>query len=281
MSYCSLEEAWGTPSLKQSSRAPNSLGEKNGISYSVSNQSEFRNNNKIVDRNVNRNVNNTNKRIINNSNSRTNNSRKNVVNYNLINNSSNNNSIEPVSSTINDFSFLDTNLNNDPNLFSEVPQNGNHNNLEMNEEDLSLINSENIQDGSPKPLNPFQDNLGHFNNLNDDLNDDSDVDDDFNNNENSMEQNLVAKNNVELNVDSEMEGFQNSNLNETINNNNNSDLTQKMLMNILDRLDEIERKINTSKSKKNNVHDIILFIIIGIFVLFALDSVFRIGRSTV
>ena len=45
--------------------------------------------------------------------------------------------------------------------------------------------------------------------------------------------------------------------------------------------DAIDKKLSTKKEERNNVHDIILFIVIGIFILFALDSIFRIGRMTV
>ena len=292
MSYCSLEEAWGTPSLQKCSRVSNSSGVRNGVNYTVSNQSPCGNNNNR------QNINNElsdNKRM-NNINSRSNNNKRNRVNYNLINND--NNSIKPVSSTFNEYSFLDANLDDGSNLYSEVPQNGNQNNVpQMEEQNLSLINSENNENNAPKPLNPFNDNHAVFNGLNDDDIDDDD-DDDNNNDVNDVvetnneivnddvyvnNRNNKVFNNLNVNVESE-EGFQNNNLNlnaNSLSNGNNSELTQKMLINILDRLDEIEKKINTSKNQKSNVHDIILFIIIGIFVLFALDSVFRIGRSTV
>ena len=49
----------------------------------------------------------------------------------------------------------------------------------------------------------------------------------------------------------------------------------------MDRLDNLEKMIHSNKKNNNNVHDIILFIIIGIFILFALDSVFKIGKNTI
>lgn len=265
MSYCSLEEAWGSSSLKTNSRLVNTSGQQNGVNYSLTNQS----NKRVPSSNNNRN----NSSIMNNQNSRTKKYKQNKINYNLINPD---NSIKPMSDTFNDYSFLDSNLDDDANMYSEVPRNGNQNNvpLQMEEQDLSLINSENIQDNSPRPLNPFSDNLGSFSIEPDEVEEDEDEDD-----VNVVNNTLL--NDVDIDdVEAENEGFQNNNL--PVNNNiNNADLTQKMLINILERLDEIEKKINTSKNKKNNVHDIILFIIIGIFVLFALDSVFRIGRSTV
>tara|TARA_Y100000389_G_C17179790_1_gene373389 strand:- start:82 stop:681 length:600 start_codon:yes stop_codon:yes gene_type:complete len=56
---------------------------------------------------------------------------------------------------------------------------------------------------------------------------------------------------------------------------------EKLLINIMERLDAIDKKLSIKKEERNNVHDIILFIVIGIFILFALDSIFRIGRMTV
>jgi hypothetical protein len=47
------------------------------------------------------------------------------------------------------------------------------------------------------------------------------------------------------------------------------------------RLEVIESKLSNSNNKPSNVHDIILYIIIGVFILFALDSIFKIGRLTV
>ena len=45
---------------------------------------------------------------------------------------------------------------------------------------------------------------------------------------------------------------------------------------ILARLAEIEKKLSTVDTNKS--HDIILFIVIGIFVLFVLDNIFKLGR---
>jgi len=52
------------------------------------------------------------------------------------------------------------------------------------------------------------------------------------------------------------------------------------------RLEAIEAKLSNhngsnSNNRQSNVHDIILYIIIGVFILFALDSIFKIGRLTV
>ena len=44
------------------------------------------------------------------------------------------------------------------------------------------------------------------------------------------------------------------------------------------KLETLENKI--TKTQSNNVHDLILFVIMGLFILFILDSIFRIGRMT-
>ena len=55
---------------------------------------------------------------------------------------------------------------------------------------------------------------------------------------------------------------------------------EKLLINIMERLEAIDHKITQKKEERNNVHDIILFMIIGIFILFILDRIFNIGRQT-
>ena len=63
------------------------------------------------------------------------------------------------------------------------------------------------------------------------------------------------------------------------NNNNNVDETLKTILKRLDRLEERLNKQSTSKSN-SNIHDIILYVVMGIFLLFILDSVFKIGKLT-
>ncbi len=52
---------------------------------------------------------------------------------------------------------------------------------------------------------------------------------------------------------------------------------------ILQRLEDLELQLNTIKNKNNelNMHDIILFIIVGVLILFVLDSIFKIGKLSV
>ena len=51
---------------------------------------------------------------------------------------------------------------------------------------------------------------------------------------------------------------------------------ERQIQAILARLAEIEKKLSTVDTNKS--HDIILFIVIGIFVLFVLDNIFKLGR---
>lgn len=66
------------------------------------------------------------------------------------------------------------------------------------------------------------------------------------------------------------------------NNTSSSNSNNKVLSDILKRLDRLETRINQIQSGKgkSNIHDIILYIIIGVFILFILDSMFKIGKLT-
>ena len=63
-------------------------------------------------------------------------------------------------------------------------------------------------------------------------------------------------------------------------NTDNQDII-KMLNTISERIDNIEKNMKKNNSSNNNIHDVILFIIIGVFILFALDSIFKIGKMTI
>ena len=68
---------------------------------------------------------------------------------------------------------------------------------------------------------------------------------------------------------------------EDVESEDNSDNSQlkAALQNIMLRLDRLERKIKQRQT--SNIHDIVLFVLMGVFILFILDSVFRIGRRTI
>jgi hypothetical protein len=62
----------------------------------------------------------------------------------------------------------------------------------------------------------------------------------------------------------------------------------KIINEMLERIRELETEVNYLKIKQNehkssgsNMHDVILFILVGIFVLFVLDGIFRIGKATI
>ena len=84
------------------------------------------------------------------------------------------------------------------------------------------------------------------------------------------------------NYKEDMEKFNNSK------NTNDDKQNLKIITEMLDRIRELETEVNYLKLKQNenktsgsNMHDIILFILVGIFVLFVLDGIFRIGRATI
>ena len=57
------------------------------------------------------------------------------------------------------------------------------------------------------------------------------------------------------------------------------------LKEILTRLDRMEKTLidlrhNNTNKNKGNIHDIVLFVLMGIFLIFILDSIFRVGRMT-
>ena len=63
--------------------------------------------------------------------------------------------------------------------------------------------------------------------------------------------------------------------------------TMDLVMKMLKRVEELERDVVYLKSNQSpkvlgtNIHDIILFVLVGIFIIFVLDGIFRIGRMTI
>lgn len=84
---------------------------------------------------------------------------------------------------------------------------------------------------------------------------------------------IPETNNDNEEVDISNNNKKKSNLNKTSCN----DINEKLNY-IMKKLDSLERKV--SKNRTNNIHDIILFILMGVFILFILDGIFRIGRMT-
>ena len=54
---------------------------------------------------------------------------------------------------------------------------------------------------------------------------------------------------------------------------------EKLLEDILIRLENLEKKVKYNNGR--NSHDVILFVLVGVFLLFILDSVFKIGKLTI
>jgi hypothetical protein len=64
-------------------------------------------------------------------------------------------------------------------------------------------------------------------------------------------------------------------------NNSNGELNElkKELQKVLQRLGKLERDVKANNV--GNIHDVILFVLMGVFILFILDSIFKIGRMTI
>jgi hypothetical protein len=60
---------------------------------------------------------------------------------------------------------------------------------------------------------------------------------------------------------------------------NDEPSTQEMLFKIMKRLDKIEKKLKPSTT--NNIHDLILFVLGGAFLLFVLHAIFKVGKMTI
>ena len=141
-----------------------------------------------------------------------------------------------------------------------------NNELSINSNDPTFLNYMNIEENNIETNNVLENNIEN-NNI-----EENNIDNDVINN--VVEDNDVINNVVEDNNKDKIEGF-------TSNNVDNIENFTTMLDDVMKRLDAIEEKLSKSNNKQNNVHDIILYIIIGVFILFALDSIFKIGRLTV
>ena len=100
-----------------------------------------------------------------------------------------------------------------------------------------------------------------------------------NNNSNNTN-NINSNNEQNLDNQSMIVNESNNTLEEEVKYSNKSscnDINEKLTF-IMKKLEMLENKI--TKTQSNNVHDLILFVIMGLFILFILDSIFRIGRMT-
>ncbi len=168
--------------------------------------------------------------------------------------------------------------------YSLLPQNNNNNNriLDINTKN-TIVNQNQELDINPNDTTffgyqniPYTDknSINENNNMNENKNNinESIIEENNNMNDNSIEENNNMNESI-IDENNNIEGF--------ANNNNNLENFTTTLDDIMKRLDAIESKLSNSNNKQKNVHDIILYIIIGVFILFALDSIFKIGRLTV
>lgn len=256
MSYCSLEEAWGGKDNSKCSYVENkSNKKKKNVTFNIQNENQ-------CDEhftNIHNNIELDNTLSCDNYYSFENNDNNNQIcnnylnppsgilnNMNLNKNKNNKNNFKPPLASNN--SILINKNNND---YAPIPSN-NDNNI------YSIINND----------DSYQNNNIMYDNLNYNTEDQNDVDEE---DEEDEEENKNEHQGKQSGDNNNVEGFHNS-----------INLDNKMLLDILDRLNAVETQLNSiSQPNKNNIHDIILYIIIGIFILFALDSIFRLGRLTV
>ena len=218
MSYCSLEEAWGTKTI--CSRVKNLSGKQNIVDYKITNERPcIESNLTYNDLEIDNSYSLLNQDIDNSNNS----------NSNIINN------------------LLDVNTNNTK-FNSNSNSNSNSNTLNVDANDKSFLNYQSLED-------IYMEN--------------NEEDNQQNNQQNNQRDN---EQNNEQDNEQDIEGFTN---NDSIEN------FTTTLDDIMKRLDAIEGKLSNNNNNQRNVHDIILYIIIGVFILFSLDSIFKIGRLTV
>jgi len=269
MAYCSLQEAWGKNEMN--SRVKNTKGTKNKISYEIKNK---------------------NKESFSNSLNPLNNFSENDCSFSYLDNNNNNDDNTNCENTTKSFTnesiLIDKNNNNTK---SPIPNNK-YNNTELNglnncDYNYSFIN-DNINDecniqNTTNYLDISNINDTQNNNLiyseNENQNSESNKSVQFNNN--ITEYNTEEHEEDEQTDDEQQDAEeQTANVIEGFHTGDDNTTLTTTLEAINKRLDEIENKLNRTKNN-NNIHDIILFIIIGIFILFALDSIFKIGRMTV
>jgi len=178
--------------------------------------------------------------------------------------------------------------------YSLLPQNNNINNIKNSLLDININNTILNPNNSNKELdvNPNDATFFGYQNISSSNMNENDVEEN-NMNENNIEENNIEENNIEENNIEENEYNDNEyNDNEKYNNkdniegftNHNNDNIENFtatLDDIMTRLEAIEAKLSNGNNRQGNVHDIILYVIIGVFILFALDSIFKIGRLTV
>jgi hypothetical protein len=169
--------------------------------------------------------------------------------------------------------------------YSLLPQNNNINNSLL---DINTNNTILNPNDSNKELdvNPNDATFSGYQNISPSSMNENDVEDN-NIEKNDINENIMNGNNIEGNDDEENDDEYNEDKNKdklegfTNHNNDNIENFTATLDDIMTRLEAIEAKLSNGNNRQGNVHDIILYVIIGVFILFALDSIFKIGRLTV
>ena len=261
MSYCSLEEAWGGKDNSKCSYVENKSDTKKTVSFNIQNENKcdehFSNtrNNVELDNTL---------------------SCDNYYSFENNDDSSNNNQIcnnylNPPSGILNNANLSKSNNNN-----NYKPPNAIHNSILTNKTNNSAPMPSNNNDSLYQFINnddSYQNNNVMYNDVNYNVEEENVEEDEDEDADEDADADADAEKVEESDKNNKVEGFHNP---------SHGNLDQKMLLEILDRLNAVENQINSiSSNKKNNIHDMILYIIIGIFILFALDSIFRLGRLTV
>lgn len=309
MSYCTIEEAWGTNSLKGKKVNRKKKTHTRQVYYNENNE-----NNNYNDYNdykehsseFNYNLGNSRKRGMHNKLSRKNRfKKKNIQNKNMnLQVKTSNESRRLVDDKPPSPMFLNDNdydnyqeIEHQPEENNKLNEYNNSHSFSRHDDDLEKINNSEFMPSSAvmdniSPYNDLEDNYheqGNYGNLsnyeNNDVidgtngNDDNGGNDDNDGNDNDGND-VYSENNYNDEIGNEKNNNY-ENVNEGYQNQNMNDIDNVNLKTIMDRLDNLERMIHQKKKDNNNVHDIILFIIIGIFILFALDSIFKIGKNTI
>lgn len=181
-------------------------------------------------------------------------------------------SLLPQNNNINN-SLLDINTNN-----TILNPNNSNKELDVNPNDATFFGYQNISVSNMNE-NDIEDNNMNENDVEENnMNENNIEDNDDEDNDNDDEENDIGENGDEYNEKNnnkdKLEGFTNHN-------NDNIENFTATLDDIMTRLEAIEAKLSNGNNRQGNVHDIILYVIIGVFILFALDSIFKIGRLTV
>ena len=213
----------------------------------------------------------------------------------LNNNNLQNNSIHPNNSNTS-YPLPDNNLspppsdpmnylqpyNMDDDTYSTLGDNDNANSniSDQNEyiagEGDNELHYNNLEVGTNSPThmnNVIVNNNSLGNNANTNSNTNTNTNTNTNSNVNDLDDYPNENNDLNRTTDQSEDQSENNTLSERL----NSD--EALLEAILVRLENLEKKVKYNNGR--NSHDVILFVLVGVFLLFILDSVFKIGKLTI